>query len=101
MRALATDVAIVAGLLEHPANSAVELARIILEALYANDSEQSIAARRGIVAVGIPGGPSWAIGPYATVNAAFKAVELGEIPLLGVEKVVVLNMRHPMRRREK
>lgn len=101
MLVTATDIAIVAPLLEQPADSATDLARVILKALYANDHPASIAARRGAVAVVVAGRFIRGVGPYPTVNAAVKAAEDGSIPTLGIERLVPIVLNHPLKGRVK
>lgn len=96
----ATDVAIVAGLLSDPANhgsDANELARTILKAIYANDSEKSISATRGIVVVQPPNFPPWAVGPFPTVSSAVKAAVEGKIRNSGFERIIPMRLVHPNR----
>lgn len=92
----ATDVAIVAGLLEHPAKDANDLARKILRALYANDDVKSISATRGVVVVKGPQAAPWARGPYATVDAAWKAAAV--MNNSGKEKFYPMRLAHPSRK---
>lgn len=98
---LLSDITQVVRLLEDEASWGSDpkfLAKKILESLYNNDSDAAMAATRGIIVVRGDSDAYWAIGPYATVDAAKKAAADPAAMGLSASSVSgyrTMHLRHP------